>query len=299
MEQTIHPLASHIQAVKRRLIIIGVTVLSSLVLTFSFSNEMVAWLNRPFSNQLAFYGPTEALFASIKVSLLAAVILSLPVIFYQCWKFVEPALLPKEQRWAIPLFLLAGGLFALGLVFCNLVILPLSFLLGGAFLVLADAAARVVLSPAELPVGILTAFLGAPEVPVERMTKKGLRRFDARPENAPAFAGRGSRERGGRAASGLGGYRPAQQRLLDVEADPIAVDGGLWRPHWSLGQGELEGAAALRIEIEDHRAGDLGTGGLSRCRPGVLQRLGNMVVHRVGDDARIAREISRVPHHSR
>ena len=112
MEQTIHPLASHIQAVKRRLLIIGATVLCSLVLTFSFSAEMVAWLNRPFSNQLAFYSPTEALFASIKVSLLAALILSLPVIFYQCWKFIEPALLPKEQRWAILLFMVAGGLFA-------------------------------------------------------------------------------------------------------------------------------------------------------------------------------------------
>lgn len=125
MEQTIHPLASHIQGVKRRLIVIGATVLGALVLTFSFSAEMVAWLNRPFSNQLAFYGPTEALFASIKVSLLAALILSLPVIFYQCWKFIEPALLHKEQRWAIPLFLVAGGLFAGGLVFCNVVILPL------------------------------------------------------------------------------------------------------------------------------------------------------------------------------
>lgn len=125
MEQAIHPLAAHIQAVKKRLIVIGVTVLSALLLAFSFSAEMVAWLNRPFSNQLAFYGPTEALFASIKVSLLAAVIISLPVIFYQCWKFIEPALLPKEQRWAIPLFMVAGGLFALGLVFCNVVILPL------------------------------------------------------------------------------------------------------------------------------------------------------------------------------
>ncbi len=125
MEQAIHPLASHIQGVKRRLIIIGATVLGALVLTFSFSAEMVAWLNRPFSNQLAFYGPTEALFASIKVSLLAALILSLPVIFYQCWKFIEPALLQKEQRWAIPLFLVAGGLFAVGLAFCNVVILPL------------------------------------------------------------------------------------------------------------------------------------------------------------------------------
>ena len=125
MAQILNPLAAHIQTVKRRLIIIGATMLAALIVAFSFSAEMVEWLNRPFPNQLVFYGPTEALFASIKVSFLAAVILSLPVIFYQCWKFVEPALLPKEQQWAIPLFLLAGGLFSLGLVFCNLVILPL------------------------------------------------------------------------------------------------------------------------------------------------------------------------------
>ena len=125
MAQIIIPFTAHIQTVKRRLIIVGATILLGLVFTFSFSAEMVAWLNRPFPNQLVFYGPTEALFASIKVSFLASVILSLPVIFYQCWKFVEPALLPKEQRWAIPLFLVAGSLFALGLVFCNLVILPL------------------------------------------------------------------------------------------------------------------------------------------------------------------------------
>ena len=120
-----NPLAAHIQTIKKRLIIIGVTILVSLMVAFTFSAEMVAWLNRPFPNQLVFYGPTEALFASIKVSFLAAVLVSLPVVFYQFWKFVEPALLPKEQRWGIPIFLLAGGLFALGLVFCNLVILPL------------------------------------------------------------------------------------------------------------------------------------------------------------------------------
>lgn len=42
------------------------------------------------------------------------------------------------------------------------VILPLSLLFGGAFLVLADLTARTVLSPAEVPVGVVTAFLGAP-----------------------------------------------------------------------------------------------------------------------------------------
>jgi iron complex transport system permease protein len=42
------------------------------------------------------------------------------------------------------------------------VLLPASALFGGAFLALCDTVARTVLSPAELPVGVLTAFLGGP-----------------------------------------------------------------------------------------------------------------------------------------
>ena len=41
-------------------------------------------------------------------------------------------------------------------------LLPLSLVAGGAFLVLADLVARTALSPAELPIGIVTAFVGAP-----------------------------------------------------------------------------------------------------------------------------------------
>jgi ABC-type Fe3+-siderophore transport system permease subunit len=41
-------------------------------------------------------------------------------------------------------------------------VLPMSVLVGGAFLVLADLVARVVLAPAELPIGVVTAFIGAP-----------------------------------------------------------------------------------------------------------------------------------------
>jgi iron complex transport system permease protein len=42
------------------------------------------------------------------------------------------------------------------------VILPLSLLFGASFLVLADVAARIALSPAELPIGVVTAAVGAP-----------------------------------------------------------------------------------------------------------------------------------------
>lgn len=41
-------------------------------------------------------------------------------------------------------------------------LLPACFLVGGAFLVLADAAARTVVAPSELPVGVITALLGGP-----------------------------------------------------------------------------------------------------------------------------------------
>jgi cobalamin transport system permease protein len=44
----------------------------------------------------------------------------------------------------------------------NRIVLPLSVLFGAAFMVAADLAARTVLSPAELPIGVVTAFIGAP-----------------------------------------------------------------------------------------------------------------------------------------
>lgn len=95
------------------------------VVAFSYSPLLIEWFKRPFQDDLIFYAPAEALFASIKVSFLAGVVASVPVILHQFWKFIEPALLKGEQRWAIPLFGLGLGFFVLGLVFCNLVILPL------------------------------------------------------------------------------------------------------------------------------------------------------------------------------
>ena len=41
-------------------------------------------------------------------------------------------------------------------------VLPLSLLFGAAFLALADVVARTIQAPAELPIGVITAFIGAP-----------------------------------------------------------------------------------------------------------------------------------------
>ena len=53
-------------------------------------------------------------------------------------------------------------------------ILPLSLLLGGGFLVLCDVVARTVMSPAELPIGVVTAFFGAPFFAIVLRTSKSF-----------------------------------------------------------------------------------------------------------------------------
>ena len=53
-------------------------------------------------------------------------------------------------------------------------IVPLSLLVGAGFLVLADVIARTVLSPAELPIGVVTAFFGAPFFAVVLRTSRRM-----------------------------------------------------------------------------------------------------------------------------
>jgi iron complex transport system permease protein len=62
--------------------------------------------------------------------------------------------------------LLAGGSYRL--------LLPLSVIGGAAFLVLADVVARTVMSPAELPIGVVTAFFGAPFFAVVLRTSRRM-----------------------------------------------------------------------------------------------------------------------------
>lgn len=120
------PLQRHIYFLKRRLYWCGGTFLVGCIVTFPYADKIIAWLKKPYHGELMFYAPTEAIFASIKVTLLAGLLLAMPVILYHIWKFVEPALLPGEQRFIVPFLAIALGFFALGMVFANFVIVPLA-----------------------------------------------------------------------------------------------------------------------------------------------------------------------------
>lgn len=54
------------------------------------------------------------------------------------------------------------------------IVVPLTAILGAAFMVVADLVARTALSPAELPIGVVTAFLGGPFFIVVLRTNRGL-----------------------------------------------------------------------------------------------------------------------------
>jgi sec-independent protein translocase protein TatC len=120
------PLQRHMASLKRRLYWCGFTFIAACVVTFPYANDMIAWLKIPYPDDLIFYAPTEAIFAGIKVALLGGTALSLPFMLYHLWKFLQPALLPGEQRWVIPLLAIASAFFAMGVAFANLVIVPLA-----------------------------------------------------------------------------------------------------------------------------------------------------------------------------
>ena len=119
-------LTQHIASIRRRVYIVLAFLAATFATTFLFADILIAWFRRPLPADLVFYGPAEALFAAIKVSFFAAVLFTLPVLFYQTWKFFEPALLPSEQRSMLPYIGIATLSFVCGVAVCNTVILPLA-----------------------------------------------------------------------------------------------------------------------------------------------------------------------------
>ena len=52
-----NPLSRHIGNIKRRLLIIGATILVAFIIMFSVSADLIEWFKRPFADDLIFYGP--------------------------------------------------------------------------------------------------------------------------------------------------------------------------------------------------------------------------------------------------
>jgi sec-independent protein translocase protein TatC len=91
------------------------------LIAYYFNEEILDLLVEPYRSldpdaALATFKPTEAFSVVMKVSLWGGVIIASPVITYQIWRFVSPALSQKEKRWAIPMVAILTLLFIAGVV---------------------------------------------------------------------------------------------------------------------------------------------------------------------------------------
>jgi sec-independent protein translocase protein TatC len=120
-------LVEHLEELRQRLqyAILGLLVATGVGLFFV--DVLLRILLRPAGNvKLTTLTVLEPFLVKVKVAFLFGFAVSMPWIVYQLYAFVDPALTETERRRTIPLSLLAGFLFAVGIVFGYLVILPVS-----------------------------------------------------------------------------------------------------------------------------------------------------------------------------
>ena len=132
------PLLVHLLALRRVLIVSAAAVAIAFVLVFYVAIEkLMAWIIGPIADrgiEIIYTAMSEALVTKFKVAIVAAIILASPVIIWQVWSFIKPALYPKEKKTFRVLFLIALLLFLLGVVFCYLAVYTLAvdfFLIAG------------------------------------------------------------------------------------------------------------------------------------------------------------------------
>jgi len=156
------PITAHLEELRRRIFVSLAAVAVGFAVTFSFSQRILMWLEIPLNRtyalqrtppylvtvprdtpvELYFLAPTEPFWTHIKVAFLAGLLLAVPVIFYELWRFVSPGLLPRERRYAGPFVLLSTFFFLVGSAFCYFVVLPFAM----NFLITFDAHLKPVLS---------------------------------------------------------------------------------------------------------------------------------------------------------
>jgi sec-independent protein translocase protein TatC len=118
-------LVEHLEELRRRLIVIVLTVLGAAVIGFILSRPVLAILRDRLPEayrNLIFLAPADALTAQLKIAGFIGIALAMPVILWQLWRFVSPGLTPGERRYVWPVIIAALTLFSVGILIGYLVI---------------------------------------------------------------------------------------------------------------------------------------------------------------------------------
>lgn len=74
--------------------------------------------------ELIIPGPLEGIMVLIIIGVTTGILFSLPIILYQTWKFIIPALNQRERRYALPLFFTILFFFVIGALFAYFIVVP-------------------------------------------------------------------------------------------------------------------------------------------------------------------------------
>jgi sec-independent protein translocase protein TatC len=115
----------HLSELRKRLLIAIAAILAASFGAFGFAGQLAEFVLRPVSElRFVYLSPPELFMSYVKLSLIAGITVASPIVLYQVWAFVKPALSRRERR-SIAVSLVFGALFfAAGAAFAFSVIVP-------------------------------------------------------------------------------------------------------------------------------------------------------------------------------
>ncbi|MBB3003709.1 MULTISPECIES: twin-arginine translocase subunit TatC [Paraburkholderia] len=132
-EGTEETFISHLVELRDRIIRAGIAVIVVFVGLVYWAPDIFRLLARPLMQNLPRDGKmivtdvTGSFFVPMKVTMLVAFVIALPVVLYQIWAFVAPGLYQHEKKLVAPLVASSYTLFLCGMAFAYFVVFPTIF----------------------------------------------------------------------------------------------------------------------------------------------------------------------------
>ncbi|MEA2064241.1 MAG: twin-arginine translocase subunit TatC [Gemmatimonadota bacterium] len=127
------PFLDHLEEFRKRMLWCLGTIFVGIIVGFYLNSqydllEFLAQPVKPFlpTGKLLIIRPTEGFMIALKISFGFGLLVASPMIMYHIWAFVAPALLSKERKVVLPLFIASIFMFVLGAVMAYYITLPLA-----------------------------------------------------------------------------------------------------------------------------------------------------------------------------
>ena len=119
-------LTGHLKELRNRLIVCAVVFVAAVVVTLAYADRLIDLLTAMGQGFYTFVSiaPQEKLMQYFRVSLLAAVVVTVPVALYQVYAFAKPGLKKSETFFLKLVILLGLALFVVGVMFAYKLMMP-------------------------------------------------------------------------------------------------------------------------------------------------------------------------------